>query len=134
MINPLPKARRIDGAIVRVDLRSNVVAIQPGGFAHVRGAVAEFLTVLLTCHPIPATRRKVVRGMYPAQSMRPRNVDNAIRTVASRTRHSLRPLGFTVVSVRPVHADVPCAYRLSRLATPPKRGVMAVPSPKGLEP
>lgn len=135
-VSPPPeRSRRIDGGLLRVDLRSNVVVATPGGIARVRGSVAEFLAVLLTCHPNPASRRKIIKGLWPKASMQPVDVDNTIRGLASRVREALGPLGFTVLSVKIPHADVPCAYQLARM-TPggATRGPILVPAPKGLEP
>lgn len=128
-------ARRIDGSVLSVDLRTNVVIAQPGGTAVVGAMVAEFIEVLLRRYPDPASYAKLLRELYPSKADQPKDGPGYIRSHARRVRAALEPIGFTVASVRPIHADAPSAYRLVRL-TPPsaKRGAMIVPPPKGLEP
>lgn len=111
------EVRRIDGASLTANPRTGVVVSGSKDEIRVGFLVAQFVAVLLRRYPEPASYSKLLRELYPSKN-RPVDGPSAIRTHAKRARKALRPLGFEVVTVRPVHADCPSAYRIARLSPP----------------
>lgn len=126
--------RRIDGTKLSIDLNQNVILASPGGVRRVGPLVAEFIEVVLRSYPDPAPFKRLVRELYPSATDRPLDVRGAIHNIVKRARRALKPVGFDILAVRPIHSEDPSAYQIVKLNLKPKsRGMMVVPPPKGFE-